>query len=245
MKYFLKQYTDDYIRIYALNTKDNYFLRKEKTNRSSEEEIFEKSISRTKRNLRELALCNNWEYFATWTVNSLNCDRFSLSNCQQLMHKVLKAYKRINKDFKFLFITERHKNGAFHFHGFVKGLGDDIYTNYNGFLSVKFFDEKIGFFSLSKIRDYEKCCNYICKYITKDCVKNEHNQIYFCSRGLKKGVSEELVRFDLQAFKNCFNDFNYNTTYARISDFHISGLNHEQLMFLLNLNYKAEKSIDF
>ena len=244
MRYFIKQYNEDYFRLYSTKVKEYQFF-KEKKNKSSLEEIEEKSISRTKRNLRELALCNNWEFFATWTVSSEHADRFSLSSCQQLMHKVLKAYKRINKDFKFLFITEKHKNGAFHFHGFVKGLGNDIYTNDNGYLSVKFFDNKIGFFSLSKIKDYNKCCNYISKYITKDCIKNEHNQIYFCSRGLNKCVPEELVRFDLQDFENCFHGFNYCTDYIEASDLYYSKLNDKQKMFILNLCYKDEKTIDF
>lgn len=54
------------------------------------------------------------------------------------------------------------------------------------------FSTNCGFNSFSNIRDYNKTCSYITKYITKDCVKNSHNQIYMCSRGLKKAYKEEI-----------------------------------------------------
>lgn len=83
-------------------------------------EINRVSISRTKRNIREIALSNNFEYFATITVNSKNADRFSLDECQELLRKKFKKLKRINKNFAYIFITEKHKDGAFHFHGLIK-----------------------------------------------------------------------------------------------------------------------------
>lgn len=136
-------------------------------------EIERISLSRTKRNIKEIALCNSFEYFATLTVNSQNADRFSLQDVQDLLKTKLKKYKRTHKDFAYIFITEKHKNGAFHFHGLIKGA-DDFYINDNGYYSLKVFDE-IGFNSFSKIKDYNKCCNYITKYITKDCVRNDKN----------------------------------------------------------------------
>lgn len=135
-------------------------------------------LSRSRKNIRELALCNGFEYFATLTINSKRADRFSLTECQELLRKKLKALKRKNSNFGYIFITEKHKDGAFHFHGLIKGV-DDFYVNKNGYLSHKLFDE-MGFNSFSKIKDYTKTCNYILKYITKDCIKNEaRNYLYF------------------------------------------------------------------
>ena len=102
-------------------------------------------MSRTKRNIREIALCNNFDYFLTFTINSKNCDRFSLDECQNTLKKLIKAYKRKYNDFSYIIITEKHKNGAFHFHGLCKGLNNnDLYINNNGYLSSHFFD-KLGF----------------------------------------------------------------------------------------------------
>ena len=225
MKYFLKMYNNNNMRIYSTITKDRKFLKFEKTNKTTEEEKERISLSRTKRNIREIALCNDWEFFATWTINSLNADRFSLQATQDLMHKSLKAYQRKNKDFKYIFITEKHKNGAFHFHGLIKGIGS-YKVNNNGYLTIPFFEEKLGFFSLSQIKDFTKCCNYITKYITKDCIKNEKNQIYFCSKGLKKATSEQIYNFDYQFFRDYFGDFKFRNEYSQIIDFQINDLDN-------------------
>ena len=187
-KFFLYQYNDENIRIVHQKScrkkgfenikKDSYIPQTEP------DEVERVSISRTRRNIRELALSNSFEYFATLTINSDYCDRFHLTECQQLLRKKLKKFKRKNCNFAYLFITEKHKNGAFHFHGLVKGI-DDFYINENGYLSHKIFDE-IGFNSFSKIKDYSKCCNYILKYITKDCVKNEARHcLYLFARSKK------------------------------------------------------------
>lgn len=144
-------------------------------------EVDRQVLSRSRKMIRELALCNGFTHFATLTVDSKRADRFSLTECQELLRKKLKALKRKNSDFAYLFITEKHKNGAFHFHGLIKGVSD-FYKNDNGYLSHSLFDE-IGYNSFSVIQDYTKCCNYILKYITKDCIKNEaRNYLYFQQR---------------------------------------------------------------
>lgn len=239
MRYFIKVYNDKYFRLYSSIAKDKGNIIKKLSDFSNSEDS---SISRTKRNIRELCLCNDFEYFCTWTVDSKLCDRFSLQATQDLMHKTLKAYKRKNPSFKYLFITEKHKNGAFHFHGLIKGIGDDVVYNKNYYPTIKHFADNIGHFSFSKINDYNRCCNYICKYITKDCVKNEHNQIYFCSKGLYKASSEELTNFDYFEFKKFFGDFKYRDDYSQISDFQFSELTDEQILFFMNL---SKKDIDF
>lgn len=179
-KYQIFQYNDENFRIVKLKNAPIGILGEHWKERSDKEEFIPQkvsdealrtSLSRSRRMIRELALCNSFEYFATLTINSKNADRFSLSECQSLLKKKLKALKRKNNNFAYLFITEKHKNGAFHFHGLIKGV-NDFYVNKNGYLSHELFDQ-IGFNSFSKINDYTKTCNYILKYITKECVKNE------------------------------------------------------------------------
>ena len=119
-KFFLYHYNDDNIRIvhqkycrekgFEEIKKDNYIPQQNK------QEIDRVSLSRTRRSIRELALSNDFEYFATLTISSEYCDRFHLTECQELLRKKLKKLKRKNNEFAYLFITEKHKNGAFHFH---------------------------------------------------------------------------------------------------------------------------------
>lgn len=227
-KFFLYQYNDNNFRL-VLNkyTKEKGWEEIGTSKKTDKNEVERISLSRTKRHIRELALCNNFTHFATVTVNSDNADRFSLTECQNLIRKKLHAIKRKNKDFAFLFITEEHKNGAFHFHGLVKNL--DFYINKNGYLSNSVFDT-IGFNSFSKIKDFEKTCNYITKYITKKCVKNENNQIYFCSRGLKKASKYEIEPVDI--------DWSYQNDFCKILDINLHNCKPDILIKLLNISEK-------
>ena len=229
-RFFLYNYNDTNFRIVKVKSCRNSGFEEIKKKNSfvdvNSEEVQKSSLSRTKRNIRELALCNDFEYFSTFTVNSEKCDRYSLNDVQDKLKKVLHKIKRNNREFAFLIITEKHKDGAFHFHGLIKGISD-LYVNSNGYLSSMIFDNELGFNSFSKIKDYTKCCNYILKYITKDCIKNSHNQIYISSRGLKKATREEFTNID---FTPTFtNDF------VEIKDFTVDSLSKDELLYFMNL----------
>ena len=229
-RFFLYNYNNNNFRIVKVKScRNSGFEEIKKKNNFidvNSEEVQKSSLSRTKRNIKELALCNDFEYFATFTVNSEKCDRYSLNEVQDKLKKVLHKIKRNNKNFAFLIITEKHKDGAFHFHGLVKGI-TDLYINDNGYLSSKIFNNELGFNSFSKIKDYSKCCNYILKYITKDCIKNSHNQIYISSRGLKKATREEFTCIE---FTPTFtNDF------VEIKDFTVDSLSKDELLYFMNL----------
>ena len=200
-KYFLYQYNDTNFRILKQKfCRERGFELIEKAKnviKVDKEEYNRQSLSRSKRFIREISLCNNFEYFVTLTVNKEICDRYDVDVCQEHLKRILKNYqlnmkKTYKKDFKYILITEKHTDGAFHFHGLMKGMGE-LYINNQGYLSCKYFDDRLGFNSFSKIKDYNKCCNYITKYITQDCVKNSHNQVYMCSRGLKKADKYEIL----------------------------------------------------
>ena len=220
-KYFMYQYNYTNFRIlkqkYCKQRGFELIEKAKKIIKTDNEECQRISLSRSKRFIREISLCNDFEYFVTLTVNKEICDRYDVDVCQDHLKHILKNYqlnmkKTYKKDFKYILITEKHKDGAFHFHGLMKGLGE-LYTNSQGYLSCKYFDDRLGFNSFSKIQDYNKCCNYITKYITQDCVKNSHNQVYMCSRGLKKADKYEIlpVSDDIFTFENdfcCIRDVN-------------------------------------
>lgn len=226
----LKQYNDSYWSLINLN--DRIYTRKKgkihyvKNFLTSEEEKDRISLSRTKRRIKEICLCNDFEYFVTMTVSSKikEYNRFDLENCVDNCKKFMHKLKRKSINFKFIFIIEEHKNGGYHFHGMLKNLPEgDIYLNKNNYLSSHILDG-LGFNSFSKISDYNKCCNYITKYITKKCLKTENNQIYFCSRGLKKPSEELMIDKDLtQIFENV-----YQNEYIQKKDFDIGKLSQIQ-----------------
>ncbi len=235
----LKIYNDTYWSL--LNLNDTLYLKKHNKIKNTPgffttpEERDRVSLSRTKRNIKEICLCNDFKYFFTCTVNSKMCDRFHLQEVQDKMKKICKKIKRKNNEFKYIFITEKHENGAFHFHGMAKNL--ELYKNEYGYLSSKDFDE-LGYNSFSIIQDFNKCCNYITKYITKKCVKNENNQIYFCSRGLKRPKDEFMINYDLtEIFDKVFEN-----DYIQKKDFDLTKLSEKQKLklndyFRLNDDY--------
>lgn len=228
----LKQYNDTYWSLINLN--DNLYKERKKSSlknfRVSEEEKERISLSRTKRRIKEICLSNNFEYFVTMTISTKikQFDRYDLELCIDNIKKLMKKIKRISTkeggDFKYIFITEQHKDGAYHFHGMMKHLPkDDIYLNKNGYLSSHLIDT-MGFNSFSQIKEYNKCCNYLTKYITKNCCKTERNQIYFCSRGLVSPNEEFMINQDLtKIFDNV-----YENEWIQKKDFDITKLSQQQ-----------------
>ena len=168
-----------------------------KTGCTDEKEVERISISRSKRNINELIQCNHWDYFFTATVNGEYINRYDLEACLLKIRKILKKIKRGNPSFKYLFIIEEHKDGAYHFHGVCTDLG--LYVNDNGYFSNWYLDE-LGYNSFSKIEDTVKVSYYILKYITKNCLRNSNGSCYFSSRGLKKAEVSYLYDFNLNQF---------------------------------------------
>ena len=225
-KCYLYNYNGSNFRICKLNAcRNKGYEDIDKKNVTCKSEVERISLSRTRRNIRELALCNNFEYFCTITVSSAKCDRYSLDEVQDNLRKCLRNIRNSSEDFKYLIITEKHKDGAFHFHGLMSGLSD-LYVNKYGYLSSSKLDT-LGFNSFSKIESLDKVSNYILKYITKDCVRNSKNQVYISSRGLKKAERTELN-------PNITNiDYSYINDYCSILDFTVN--NESNKDFLLNI----------
>ena len=226
-KFFLYQYNYDTFRIVKLKFCREKGFEKigKKKNCVDSSEIERVSLSRSKRNIRELALCNNFSHFVTFTINSDYCNRYDIDVCEDNLRKLFKSYKRKNPNFAYLFIAEQHEKGGFHFHGLIKGFNkNDLYTNSNGYLSLKHFDV-MGFNSISKIKDYNKCCNYITKYITKNCVRNSHNRIFIFSKGLKKADKYEIKPVDIP--------FTFENDYCSIRDFTCDELCSEEKLYFL------------
>lgn len=190
------------------------------------EEVKRISLSRTKRRLREICLCNDFTHFVTFTVNSESADRFSLDEVQDLLKKNNKALKRKYKDYAYVFVTEKHENGAFHFHGLVKGLSLHNGLEYNQYnhLTIPLFSSRVGFDCIKEINisnnGYNRLCSYIQKYITKDMCKKYNGQLYFCSKGLKRPdryiIKDVPLNIDWD-FENdfvCIKDFDYSTSFS-------------------------------
>ena len=162
-------------------------------------------LSRAKRMITDLILCNKFDYFCTFTFDAEKIDRYNYSLCQKKLRKFFDNFKqRYAPDFKYLIIPEFHKDGAVHFHGVCSGFPDGelsipeyIYKrvdgqyiplkNYRNYLDWARYHKSFGFFNCSKIRNYNACAFYVTKYVTKDLADvGKGKAVYMASQGLQR-----------------------------------------------------------
>lgn len=146
------------------------------------------NLIRTKTKIKDYCLSNDFNYF--WTL-TFAADRHEDISAFDRMSKWLIAMKRKYGKFNYIFIPERHADGAIHFHGVTGGFKGDIVDSgvkHKGKKVYNCADWKHGFSTLSRIRDKKKCATYITKYVTKDLsqdVVGKGKKKYWCSRGLR------------------------------------------------------------
>ncbi len=185
-----------------------------------QDEKYLNNLARTRRTIRDLALCNQFDYFCTFTFDGQKIDRYNFDVCRNRITKVFNNYKvRYSPDFRYLIVPEYHKDKAIHFHGLVRGIrpedlivsefvmkreGDQLFEvpNTKGYVDWQYYSSKCGWFNCSMIRNHEKCASYIAKYVTKDLVSmGKGKRVLMASKGLRR---PELV-FDMDDVPMEFN----------------------------------------
>lgn len=172
----------------------------------------ESSISRTRKVLYEYSMCNDFDYFCTFTIDKNKFNRYDLKSFYDTFSKTIRNFSfRNNLDLRYIFVPELHSDGAIHLHGIVGGLplsflhaftlADqplpyyilDKINNNEPCYSFPFFSSKFGYTLLEPIRSRLGVSRYLLKYVTKDllnCVTEKNKRVYYCSKGLKRA---ELV----------------------------------------------------
>ena len=167
------------------------------------------SISRSKQRVHELACCNDWEYFVTFTLDPKRYDRYNLEVYIKAFAKWLSNYslrKTKGQKIHYILIPELDQRGAWHIHGLMNGVPLDHlslfekgkhpqYLIRRKYMNWKAYEKKFGFCSFGKIRDKKKVAGYITKYIKKSARTQErrlHSKLYYCTQGLRR--STEICR---------------------------------------------------
>lgn len=200
--FIVKQYGEYKVKIvYCPTVRESGWedLREKKQRCTVNTEKLSNSLSRSKSKVQELALCNLWDYWCTFTIDPQKFDRTNLSEYYSKFSKFINDYNKRRDDeyrVKYLLVPEKHKDGCWHMHGFIKGIAPhDLYVNKYGYLTWKQYENKFGFISMDKIKDLEKASSYIQKYMTKDLEKSVtelNHRIFYSSHGLNK--AQELYR---------------------------------------------------
>lgn len=180
---------------------------------SVNDEKLENNISRAKAKIYEYAMCNEWDWFFTGTIDSKKFSRTDLPAYHKSLVQFIKDYnKKYHLHIKFLFIPELHQDGqSWHMHGFLKDLPVNLLHQFvigdkmGGYIAekvkkgekvykwVEYFN-KFGFCDLEPIQSKERACSYVMKYVTKSLsssVKEMNAHLYYCSRGLSIATIEK------------------------------------------------------
>ena len=174
---------------------------------AAHDEKLQSSLSRSRSRIFDLARCNEWDYFITLTLSADKVDRYNLEATYKRLAKWLNNLCfRSGLQLKYLLVPEPHKDGAWHFHGLLRGLPMQYLTPFtlNDHLPQRVLDllragrqiynwaayaDAFGYVTVEPILDHDRCAAYMTKYITKElgasAIKLNHH-LYYCSRGLER-----------------------------------------------------------
>ncbi|MDO4608397.1 MAG: hypothetical protein Q4B40_04315 [Clostridia bacterium] len=205
------------------------------------DERFRQSLARSKSTVFELAMCNEFQHFCTFTQDKTKRDRFDLKEFRKDFAMLVRNLNRNRDDdhkIKYLLIPEQHANGAWHMHGLLRGLTDQDLRLFR--LSERLpvhirrqlekgeavydwtgYRRRFGYFTATEIKSTDGCAKYVTKYISKDLQKTVHasgEHLFFASQGLRR--RECIVKDELG---DCpyVNEWDYENDYVKVAEFKI------------------------
>lgn len=156
------------------------------------------SVNRTINKIYEITRSNLWEYFVTFTFSPDICDRFNYDDVTKVFHQWIDRIKKtLSPNLKYIFVPEKHKSGAFHFHGLISNIGEMKLINSGhkskGKIIYNIDSFNLGFTTATKVSDTSKVSNYITKYITKELLNvSKNKKRYWHSNNLDTPLIEEI-----------------------------------------------------
>lgn len=159
------------------------------------------NVSRARTAVFELSACNPWEQFATLTLDPAKYDRHDLGKWRKDFAQWVRNFNRLHHScVKYLLIPEKHKDGAWHMHGFFMGVPANELTDFvagkhpqklidGGYQNWERLGKKFGFVSLGVVRDLDAAAVYACKYVTKEMsvsAMESGAHMYYASQGLRR-----------------------------------------------------------
>ncbi|MBE5850167.1 MAG: hypothetical protein E7298_08430 [Lachnospiraceae bacterium] len=241
-----KQYTDDVVIIKDFRVAKRLVYLRTQCNRNYEcigskspknsvnEDKLKNNLVRARSKILEYALCNEWEWYFTATIDGKKYNRTDLKRYRNDFTRFLQRFGRQNRlTIQYLIIPELHKDGkSWHAHGFIKGLPVEYLSEFKynrklpkyiktrlnyGYKLYEFrpYSERFGFNDFERIRDLKRSASYITKYITKDLGRSVSElglHTFFASKGLKtaKEIDRGILKMDSSI------EFDYECEYFAI-----------------------------
>lgn len=155
------------------------------------------SINRSKDNIYNIAMSNEWELFVTFTFDRNGTNRKATdSSDYKTVSKAISNWCNLRKktdcpDLKYLIVPELHKDKIhYHYHGLFANcdglkLTESGVCDEDGCMIYNVDSWEYGYTTASKIKDQERCTKYLCKYISKDLMNNlKYKKRYYASHNL-------------------------------------------------------------
>ena len=181
------------------------------------------SISRARRVCLEYALCNDWKWFATFTIAENNYDRKNLKGFYEKFSEWLKYQrKKTGKEIPYVLVPEQHGDGSWHLHGFFNADIDCFLVPFQelwdegvnipyklvkkGYYNWPGYQKKFGFCSFGKIRNHDATAFYVTKYISKSFLGDARRvglRLYYNSQNLNRANYLDSVYGSCSALDRC------------------------------------------
>ena len=206
--YNLYRYRHDFYKVvhFKSTAPRGACLYKDKADGYKYDDKLPQALSRARRVCLELALCNEWKWFATFTIAQNNYDRKNLDGFYERFSEWLKYQKKKHQlKIPYLLVPEQHDDDSWHLHGFFNSDLDaflvpfkDIWDSGEnipyklvqaGYYNWPEYQKKFGFCSFGEIRDHDATAFYATKYISKSFQGDARRvglKLYYCSQGLNR-----------------------------------------------------------
>ena len=223
--YNLYQYRHDFYKVvHFRSTEPRMALHnRDKSEGFKYDDKLPQALSRARRVVLELAICNDWKWFATFTIAKDNFDRKNLEGYYQRFSEWLKYMKKkYHKSLPYVLVPEQHGDGSWHMHGFFNSDLDDLLVPFceqyeaganiplklvrKDYYNWPEYQKKFGFCSFGKIRNHDATAFYVTKYISKSFQGDASRvglKLYYCSQGLNRAQFLDSVYGPCSALDVC------------------------------------------
>lgn len=172
------------------------------------------SVNRSKNKIFYYARSNDWSngYFVTLTINPEKVNSKDYKASVECVRKFLDYLRKYDCSIYALVVPERHKSGAFHFHGLIAGdirkliqysghtiKGEKIYNFIKGWT--------YGFSNVTKVQNTLAVEKYICKYTTKELLNDTLYQHRYFTLNLQQA---DMIKLNLLDHDELYKELLFN-----------------------------------
>lgn len=168
----------------------------------------------------------DWQYFVTLTFDDEKVNGYDYNSITKKLKNWLDVQRRKNPNIAYLMVIELHKSGRYHFHGLFKNVSDWLLSparnpktgrliKIKGSQIYNLKNYKLGFTTVSEVKNQEAVMVYISKYITKDLINLKFKKHYWRSKNLDMPIID-YYHTNLEQIKEYIKQ--YNVCYEKINE---------------------------